>query len=229
MTPFLPFLMIKGKRLIKSIPKLKPWSEFQSEIISKGKENVLIIGESTVAGVGASSVQDTIFGNILKVQANKYNIYNIGKVGLKAAYLTNFKQKNNAKLPINYKTTVILIGANDCFAFTNPNTFLSGINIFITEMNAEYVYICSIPPVHEFPAIPKLMRFFLKNQRNLLTRQLQQIEKHHPNLHVINLPLQANPDFFSKDGIHPSDLAYEMMTSAIWTKTESVGEKGDQN
>ncbi|MCH7400569.1 SGNH/GDSL hydrolase family protein [Belliella kenyensis] len=229
MVPILPYLVIKGKKLINSIPKLKPWSEFQAHNPVATNANILIIGESTVAGVGASSEDNTMFGNIRIMFPSIYNLYNIGKVGLKAAYLTKFKQKNQSKLPQKFNKTILLIGANDSFAFTDPKVFLSEINTFLSGLDTDEIYACTIPPVHQFPAIPKLMRHFLRFQRYLLIRQLKLLESHHPNLHIVNFSFESHPDFFAKDGIHPSDLAYRMMTKAIWTKIKSVGEKGDQS
>jgi lysophospholipase L1-like esterase len=78
-----------------------------------------------------------------------------------------------------------------------------------------------IPPVHQFPSLPKIIRFFLGWHRRILTKELRSLEKKIPELEFENIEESYPPEYFSKDGIHPSDLGYKLLAVEISKKRVS--------
>lgn len=62
--PWLPFLVYQAKKVRKSSPKLPAQSQVLT--LGQGEKNVVLLGESTVAGVGASSASTTLAGNFFE-------------------------------------------------------------------------------------------------------------------------------------------------------------------
>jgi lysophospholipase L1-like esterase len=75
-----------------------------------------------------------------------------------------------------------------------------------------------IPPVHQFPSLPKIIRFFLGWHRRILTKELRSLEKKIPELEFENIEESYPPEYFAEDGIHPSDLGYKLLAVEISKK-----------
>lgn len=216
--PCYPFLLLAGKKLRKKILKLPPQSEYLEFLCERKNPNLFIIGESTAAGVGASQAKTT-FAAQMAASLETRNIYNIGKNGLKTSGLKSRYHKHQDTLPPSIDTCIILIGANDCFQFTPPSKFSTGLEQFIRELiktsSCKMILIPLIPPVHQFPAIPKIIRFFLGFHRKVLGLEVMQIALRFKEVTFIDQNEYYEPVFFAKDGIHPSDLGYKRMSEMI--------------
>jgi lysophospholipase L1-like esterase len=222
LVPVFPILYYKGRKLISGIVKLPPRSEFLKIIGDEPNADVLIIGESTAAGVGASSPETTFAARIFNHTERKFTIYNLGKNGLKAEQLTWLFQKSETKLATSFSKTIILIGANDCFKFTPPKKFskemATFIQFLIREKGVKDITIPLIPPVQVFPGIPGIMRFFLGWHRRILTKELKKLERTIPELSFENYETDTAVEFYAEDGVHPSDLGYELISKTLACK-----------
>ncbi|WP_194973980.1 SGNH/GDSL hydrolase family protein [Aquiflexum lacus] len=216
--PFFPFFYFKGKKLRETIIKLKPQSEFLELGFDKDAKNILIIGESTAAGVGASTKENTFASQVYHQSQQTYNIHNLGKNGLKAKKLKRLLTHAKQEIPQKFEFAIILIGANDCFKFTPPGRFRYQLKDFIEllqiEKSVQRIIIPSIAPVQHFPSIPGPMRFFLGLHRSILTRELKSLGKKIPALDFNNFKIEMTSDLLASDGIHPSDTGYAMLAKA---------------
>jgi lysophospholipase L1-like esterase len=209
--PWLPFLVYQAKKVRKSSPKLPAQSPLLT--LGQGEKHVLLLGESTVAGVGASSATTTLAGNFSRIFGDSYQIETIGKKGLrvKEAFSLYLKHKNSE----NKKSEGVLLflGANDCFLLTSPQEFKIELESLIQQIQvatgAEWIYLAAIPPVHLFPAFSEQMRSFLYRQRNYLLHEMEAIAARKPQVIFHQIPKDLQPEFFSADGVHPSDLGYQ--------------------
>jgi len=217
--PVFPLLYFQGKKLRQKISRLPSQAEFLALNSKKNSPNVLIIGESTAAGVGASKPETTFAYQIHLQLSEEYSIYNLGKNGLKAERLKRLLLHGKQELPSQIQTAVILIGANDCFKFTPPSKFQKELKVFIQLLIQTYgiekLIIPKVPPVHQFPALPWIIRFFLGWHRNMLIREILQLEKGMPQLKYKAVEGKFEASYFAEDGIHPSDLGYAAMAKQI--------------
>lgn len=80
--PVLPFLIYQAYK----VRKLRPTPKAQSEFIKlgNGSRKLLVLGESTAAGVGASSAETTLAGNIYRLFGETSTVTNLGKNGIRA-------------------------------------------------------------------------------------------------------------------------------------------------
>lgn len=217
--PVFPMLYFQGKKLRQKISRLPSHAEFLALKSNKNSPNVLIIGESTAAGVGASKPETTFAYQIHLQLSEEYSIYNLGKNGLKAERLKRLLLHGKQELSPQIQTAVILIGANDCFKFTPPSKFQKELKAFVKLLietySIEKVIIPTVPPVHQFPALPWIIRFFLGWHRTMLIREIQQLEKGISQLKYKAVEEKFKASYFADDGIHPSDLGYAAMANQI--------------
>jgi lysophospholipase L1-like esterase len=218
--PLFPFLVYKGKELRKRIKKMPPRNEFLRLPSEKSAtKNLLIIGESTAAGVGASAKETTLAAKTAAFLYGKFHVYNLGKNGLTASRLPRLLAHGKPDIPNHFEVAVLMIGANDCFKFYPPWKFRLEIEkmckLLTKKKQVKHIILPMIPPVQQFPAIPKIMRFFLGWHRRILIHEMRKLAGAHPEIDLIELNGNYAAEFFAEDGIHPSDFGYEKMATEI--------------
>ena len=209
--PWLPFLVYQAKKVRKSSPELPAQSPLLT--LGQGEKHVVLLGESTVAGVGASSASTTLAGNFSRIFGDSHQIETIGKKGLRANEAFSLYLKHKKPECKKSEAVLLFLGANDCFLLTTPQEFKKELESLIQQIqvatNAEWIYLAAIPPVHLFPAFTEQMRSFLYRQRNYLLHEMEAIAARKPQVIFHQIPMDLQPEFFSADGVHPSDLGYQ--------------------
>lgn len=209
--PWIPFLVYQAKQIRKSSPNLP--SQSSQLTLGYGKNHILVLGESTVAGVGASSPAHTLAGNFHRLLGESYQIETIGKKGLRVKEALSLFFQHRKEQTRKFKGVILFLGANDCFLLTSPDAFKKEVETLIHQIqlatSSDWIYLAAIPPVHLFPALSKRMQAFLQLQRNYLQAELEKIASTHPKVIYHGIPMDLQPEFFSADRIHPSDLGYQ--------------------
>jgi lysophospholipase L1-like esterase len=174
---------------------------------------VVLLGESTVAGVGASSKSTTLAGNFSRIFGETYQIETIGKKGLRVKEAFSLYLRHKKSRSKKSEGIILFLGANDCFLLTSPQVFKKELESLIQQIqvatDADWIYLAAIPPVHLFPAFSEQMRSFLSKQRAYLQREMEDIASNDPMVIYHPIPMDLQPEFFSADGVHPSDLGYQ--------------------
>jgi lysophospholipase L1-like esterase len=181
--------------------------------LGQGEKHVVLLGESTVAGVGASSESTTLAGNFSRIFGESYQIETIGKKGLQVKEAFSLYLRHKKSRSKKSEGVILFLGANDCFLLTSPQVFKKELESLIQQIqvatDADWIYLAAIPPVHLFPAFSEQMRSFLSKQRAYLQREMEDIASNEHKVIYHPIPMDLQPEFFSADGVHPSDLGYQ--------------------
>jgi lysophospholipase L1-like esterase len=209
--PLLPYLVYEALKIKKSTPRLPPISE---RLVLKGKSTeLLLIGESTVAGVGITSSKFTLAGHIFSLYQGEFTVFNFGKNGIRASEILPFFKSDLEKTQTSKEGIFIFIGANDCFQLTNPKSFAKSLTDLIDGLEQlfqpHWIYLADIPPVQLFPAFSSIMKIYLQRQREFLRNEMKLISAKRNNLIFQEIQLDLVEAFFASDRIHPSDLGYQ--------------------
>ena len=225
--PWIPFLVYQAKQVRKSSPKLPSQSSLLT--LGQGENHILLLGESTVAGVGASAPAHTLAGNFYRLLGETFQIETIGKKGLRVKDALSLYHQHRKSEATKSKGVILFLGANDCFLLTSPDAFKKEVEALILQIqintSAQWIYLAAIPPVHLFPAFSKKMQSFLQVQRNYLQAELEKIASNHPKVIYQEIPMDLQPEFFSADGVHPSDLGYQKIAELAFEKLNPTPEK----
>ena len=208
--PVLPFLIFQAIQIRKMRPLPPALSE--SLTLGNGTRKLLILGESTAAGVGASAQKFTLAGQFFQHLGSEFQVKNLGKNGLRVSQVTShFKEELNS-IQGKYEGIFLFLGANDCFKLTNPKIFRIELEKLILDLknrfSPEWIYLADIPPVQLFPAFPKQMQYFLNSQRAFLQKEMISISQNQKDVLFDKITLDITSDFFASDLIHPSDAGY---------------------
>ena len=120
---------------------------------------------------------------------------------------------------------VIGLGGNNAFTLCTPNKWKKDINELIQNLQSIYndvpIVFINMPPIKAFPAFTPLIQFTLGNLVELLGKELSKVVENYSEVHyysrVINLEdwihrlqINAKPEEFFSDGVHPSKLTYQV-------------------
>ncbi|MDA0314957.1 MAG: GDSL-type esterase/lipase family protein [Bacteroidetes bacterium] len=170
--PWLPFLVFQAKKVRQTSPKLPSQSSLLT--LGHGEKHVILLGESTAAGVGASAAAYTLAGNFSRILEESYQIETIGKKGLRVKEAISLYQLHKKSRTNKTEGVILFLGANDCFLLTSPQDFKRELESLIQQIkvatDVNWIYLAAIPPVHLFSAFSERMRYFLHLQREYLQR-----------------------------------------------------------
>lgn len=208
--PSLPYLIYKAAQVRSQYPT--PPAVSNELTLGKSNKKILILGESTAAGVGAAETKNTLAQQLHLLLEQQYEITNLGKNGIRAKELLPCFRKKIPAYAEPLAGIFLYIGANDCFKLTQPESYREALEKVIAELELllqpDWIYLADIPPVHLFPAFPPVLRSFLREQRDFLQCQMQALAHSNPKLVFEPIRLDLNPAFFCEDRIHPSPLGY---------------------
>ncbi|MBR9922921.1 MAG: SGNH/GDSL hydrolase family protein [Bacteroidetes bacterium] len=228
--PLLPLLYWQGKKVRRNVPGL-PEAKGPAGISKMDSDagaplKLLILGESTMAGVGVENHSEGFAGTLAKELSRKLkkNIY--WKVYAKSGYTArSLEKKLLPKLPLAPMDLIVIgLGGNDAFTVNTPGSWRKAIRNLITELRSRFsaapIVFCSMPPIKEFPAFTPVIKWTIGNLVEILGDELDQEVKAHPDVYYDKRKLRvgdwidkiddahSQTDFFS-DGVHPSKLTYQ--------------------
>ncbi|MEM6378086.1 MAG: SGNH/GDSL hydrolase family protein [Bacteroidota bacterium] len=230
MLPCLPLLYFQGKALYKRIPRLPDASAPKGEV-SASKDipalRLLILGESTMAGLGVARHEDGFAGHFARQMSDWLKRPVKWKVNAVSGFTA--KQVTAQILPKLKKEPVDLIvvglGGNDTFELNRPHLWQQDVREFIQTIREDYpkqlIVFLNLPPVASFPAFTPLMRWALGNWVRYLAAAIEETVAGYPNVYFSSEEVsleymerrlgitEHRGDFFS-DGVHPSGYTYEL-------------------
>ncbi len=233
--PLLPLMYFQGKKIRQTVPEL-PEAQGIEGFVSKRKGptfKLLTIGESTMAGVGATTHEEAFSGTLAKELATKLNVNIHWKVYAKSGY--TLKRVTHKILPQIEETDADLIvigmGANNAFKLSSPAKWTKDVAELIKSLRAQFpktpLAFINMPPIKDFPAFTPTIKFVIGNLVNLLGGALEKEIKNHESVFFNSEKLafddwterfgyEKDYSLFFSDGIHPTVLTYQM-----WAKNFS--------
>lgn len=214
--PFAPFLYLQGQYVRRKVGLLP---DAAGETTGKFGElpetvNLLVLGESTVAGLGARTHEYALAGQFAKVLSGKLNKSvcwrAIGKNGVtaKRALIELVPQ-----IPAdeNYDYILLGIGGNDVLKLSSPYKWRRDMSELLDVMREKYpaatMFITNAPAVHLSPVLPQPIKFILGNLSAMHDKNSQEFIPKRPKTFYFYRPDKITVGFFA-DGIHPSESGY---------------------
>lgn len=232
LSPLLAYLGFKTKRSVVVLPEAKEPKGITTAEKDGAPFQLLLLGESTMAGVGVTYHRDGFAGamaNLLTQQLNRPVHWQVvAKNGLTAK---GVRTELLPKIPVQrFDLILIGLGGNDTFELNTPMHWAQQNRLLIQELQqlqptVPIVYI-HLPPVGQFPAFPKLMQLFLGGLVRLHGKALDRLVGPLPGVwfcseQIASLLLKgpAGSDFTAQelfsDGVHPSALTYRLWAGEV--------------
>lgn len=179
---------------------------------------LLLIGESTVAGVGVTTFDQSLAGCLAEALAERLRRpvrwRACGENGITAA------QAHERLLPLGLAEpadlALLVFGVNDTTHLTSSKRWLQALAAMADALAAQgcRVAFSAVPPLQHFSALPWLLRQLMGWRASLLDRELKGLAQHLGALHcVLDLPFE--PAYLAEDGYHPSALGYRQWADGL--------------
>ena len=179
---------------------------------------LLVLGESTVVGVGVDQLQAALVGQLalaLAVREGRPVAWRAcGENGITA------EQARERLLPQvlgqPFDLALLVFGVNDTTHLTSLARWEAALGSMAEALVARgaAVAFSSVPPLQHFTALPWLLRRLLGLRAGLLDTRLRQLAvgvgaSHH------TVDLEFSAEYLARDGYHPSGLGYRVWAQGL--------------
>jgi acyl-CoA thioesterase-1 len=187
------------------------------------------IGDSTGIGLGARNgggYVDRLFARI-KQKHSASTLTNLSAAGATTADAIN---KQLPRLDGTRATLVtICVGINDLLRGRETKQFAEDYETLIAKLKqpGRLIVIANLPDVASAPAMKEMADESFRLRLEQFNKAIGEIAQRHGVL-LVDLyklsgePLASRPEFFSSDGLHPSDLGYAHWAEAMWLVVEKA-------
>jgi len=193
---------------------------------------IMAIGESSIAGVGARSGRKGLVGSTARSLAELLNAQISWKTFAKSGLTIKEVTRTLVPLSIKEKPDLLLVGvgANDVFKLNHPFGFERDLKELISQLRQRFADVpmlfVHMPPIKELPIWPRPLGFFLGRLGGLFEEQMQNVISQYDKVYYCEKPITLRgfmarmgrpaqiKEFFS-DGVHPSELTYQLWGEVI--------------
>src|SRR5690606_20741756 len=174
--------------------------------------HLLVLGESTVAGVGVETQSEGLAAQLaiaLAAQGRAVAWRAVGENGITAVQAA--ERLLPASLDAPADLVLLVFGVNDCTHFSSRSAWREGLRRLAERWQAKgaQVAFSAVPPLAHFHALPWLLRQLLGWRATLLDRDLRALAAELGAQHcALDLPFAAQ--YLARDGYHPSALGYRV-------------------
>lgn len=217
-----PVLLYQGKRARRLTPRLPEADGSTSGQFGEGNADVrlLVIGESTAAGVGVSSHEQGLASQLaLQLHERSGQTICWHTYGVNGIRLGQLNQALvSAELP-PADVVLLSMGVNDTTGFTPRHRFrqqLLALRAGLTQRYPESLYLLSVPPMHLFTALPAPLRQIMGWRARQLNRVYEQLARHAPeDFQYLSYPALTDTSLLASDGYHPGERGYRAIAGAL--------------
>ena len=212
-----PLLLIEGLYIRKIVLRLPEPEGVRTGQLGNalGPElRVLVLGDSAAAGVGVSSLQQSLTGQIAEHLATTFNLTwkLIARSGATTSSTLSHLKKIDAE---SFDVVVISLGVNDVTSILSCRTWLNQqaelFDVLTNKFNAKSVFATALPPIHRFPLLPQPLRWFLGQKAFTFDNALQCLLRNRPGCWHVPIVVPSAENHMAADGFHPGPAMY-----ALW-------------
>ncbi|HST62275.1 MAG TPA: SGNH/GDSL hydrolase family protein [Longimicrobium sp.] len=213
-----PLLMRQGRRVRRTTPRLPEAAGPRTgEVPGRGAPvRLLVLGESTAAGVGAADHGEGLAGQVAGVLAGEtgrpVHWRVLGRNGATAA--STREELLGPADEVAADVVVVALGVNDTLRLRAPGRWTRDLRLLVGEVRARCgtvpVILAGVPPMGVFPGLPQPLRGVLGLRATVLDRAAARLAAETEAVRHVTVPLPAGAvgDFFCGDRFHPSPHGY---------------------
>lgn len=213
MIPAAPVLAAQAVRLRRDTPRLpdaaQPW---HGALAGPDPIRLLLLGDSTIAGVGADTQEDALPGNLARELAARtgrgVTWRAVGRNGATSRDLiTDYLDDATDEA---YDIVFLSIGANDALGLRSRWAFGRDIRTLLARLRAvsPLVLMSSLPAFHRFELLPNPLRWNLYLHSQSLEDEARATAARTDGVHISPPPPPYTEGFFATDRFHPSAKGY---------------------
>lgn len=213
-----PILLLQGKQVRKNILRMPEPSGPRAGQAGSGPDlRVLIVGDSSAAGVGATTQAEGLSGRLVSALSSKWTVdWNlVAQTGWTTADVQNAVEQAEAA---PFDVCVICAGVNDVTTETGLRPWLAQFSSLLALLKAQHgirlFLVSGMPPMGRFPALPQPLRWYMGQKARAHDRALAQLLSTRAD--AVHMPVRGDlpADMAADDGFHPGPPVYAMLGEA---------------
>lgn len=232
----LPLLLAQGRQVRTNALRLPEAAGERHGVAGAGRValRVLIVGDSSAAGVGVGTQDEAFAGQLAQSLAERTG----SAVGWQLVATSGHTAGDAARALAGTTLAtadllVTALGVNDVVGQTRPAHFLAALDeihaLAVTRAQVTHTWHCGLPPMGIFPLLPQPLRWILgRDAAHLDDALVRHLEGQTTRLH---LPLPESPrlpgkddqtpeGWMARDGFHPGLLGYRQWGRQV---AEAIG------
>ena len=213
MLPMAPVLLAQGRRLRRETIRLpdagQPWL---GSLDGDDPMTLLVLGDSTAAGVGVTTQADALPGNLARQLGARtgrgVHWTAAGRNGATSRDLiTDYLDTAVAD---RWDVVFLTVGANDALALRTRSAFARDMRVILNALTAvsPVVLVSSLPAFFRFELLPNPLRFNLYLHSRSLEDAARAVAVTFDTVHMSPPPPPYTDGFFATDMFHPSATGY---------------------
>ena len=222
-----PLLLWQGARVRRAALRLPEAEGPRAGVAGEGALvlRLLIVGDSSGAGVGAATQEEALAGQLGRALARRLGgmvrWQLLGRTGHTSADALAHLRVAAEVFPADVLVTAL--GVNDVTGQVGPRRWLRQLDqldaLARERAGVRYTLHSAVPPMHSFPLLPQPLRWLMGSQALRLNRALARALLGSPQRGLQALPAHlhqgsAAQRLMAPDGFHPNPAGY-----ALWAET----------
>lgn len=175
---------------------------------------LLAIGDSIVAGVGASELSKALIGQTAAALAESIDArvswQAIGASGYDCGKILELLVPKLPHTSADY--IIVSVGVNDVTGLTGLGAWRKNLSELLRQLRAHSpqatIAVAGLPPLHGFPLLPQPLRAVLGIRARSLDHAAIAVARRFPGAVHVPLDFDPDPSGFAGDGYHPSEESY---------------------
>ncbi len=215
------YILLRNKQLSF---ESKRWSSAETK-----SRRVLILGDSTAVGTGATRAEETIAGRFARDFPDT-QIVNLGKNG---GLVRDLSAQIDTVQNEHFDMVIISVGGNDVWHMTGDHAIARHLQKELPRvkaMSGHRVIFLIYNNIGDAPLFPKPLQYFLKRRGDHIHNLMRTIARSLkvPTIELFstanNNPFLKSPKtLFAADGIHPSSRGYQIWYHRMWLEMVRQG------
>jgi len=175
---------------------------------------LLAVGDSIIAGVGASQLQNALVGraaeSLASTLSRKVHWRAHGYIGANSTRL--LAQHLPTIDNLSADVLITSIGINDVTSMTTIPRWKDNISALLQTLSYQndnaIIAFAGLPPLHGFPLLPQPLRSILGVRARDFDLAAREIIARYPQVVHVPVEFETTPDKFAADGYHPNEASY---------------------
>lgn len=213
-----PLLLAQGMYTRRVVPRLPEPEGERTGVRGEGHPlRLLILGDSSAAGVGAPTQADALSGHVTTHLAARC------QVSWKLVASSGFTTEQvlglvEAEPEARFDVALVATGGNDVTAGIPARHWVGRLRRLADALSMKFgvgkVMISALPPMHLFPALPQPLRWYIGERARAFNRHLAKFAQAHERCVLLDPKFTTDISQMASDGFHPGPTIYASWAAA---------------
>ena len=179
------------------------------------------VGDSIIAGVGASDFSKALIGRTAEVLSSRLertvDWSARGRIGAQSADLLTDLIGRMEPGPAD--VVLVSVGVNDVTGLRTTTAWIRNLTSIIERLREHspdaVIAFAGLPPLSVFPLLPQPLRAVIGLRGRTFDQAVRDVVARHGRVVHVPIDLKISPEKFAADGFHPSEESYVDFAVAV--------------